>query len=74
MLIFIEVPGKGDFIADFCFSFIDPGIGDMRLNFPFKVSMDIIFQRHYFRISQLRVGFDIAFRVKADISSFISFR
>src|SRR5713226_8624225 len=80
-LVLVEVAVEVDFVADsadFAISVVadggvDPGIGDVGLNFALEKRPDIFIERHILGVAQLRVGFGIAMRITTDLSGFVSF-
>ena len=55
-LVFIEVPGHGDFIADLSFRFVDPGVRGVGQHLPGEVGVHVLLQRHVLRVPQVGIG------------------
>lgn len=55
--VFIEVAGKGNFIANLGFFLVHPGVGCVGLDFRFQVGIDVRSEADIFRVAQIFVGY-----------------
>lgn len=59
-LILVEIAGHGDLIAHLGLAVVDPCVGGVGQNFPGKVGVNILHQRHVFGVSQTGVRHRLA--------------
>ena len=59
-LILVEIAGHGDLVAHLGLAVVDPGIGRVGQNFPGKVGVNILHQRHVFGVTQAGVRHRLA--------------
>ena len=59
-LILVEIAGHGDLVAYLGLAVVDPGIGGVGQDFPGKVGVNILHQRHVFGVSQAGVRHGLA--------------
>ena len=54
-LVLVEIPGHGNLIPHLGFLLVDPGVRGVGQNLPFKITVNILHQRHILRVPQGRV-------------------
>ena len=59
-LILVEIAGHGDLVAHLGFAVVDPCVGGVGQNFPGKVGVNILHQRHIFGVTQAGVRHGLA--------------
>ena len=59
-LILVEIAGHGDLVAHLGLAVVDPCVGGVGQNFPGKVGVNILHQRHVFSVTQAGVRHRLA--------------
>ena len=59
-LILVEIAGHGDLVAHLGLAVVDPCVGGVGQNFPGKVGVNILHQRHVFGVTQAGVRHRLA--------------
>lgn len=49
--VFVKITSEGDFVADPALALVDPGFRGKGQDFPPEIFLNILFQRHVFRIA-----------------------